>query len=231
MPFPRLLPFFSLLKLCLPIIHNPKTLNPFLALQVFLVLCIHSVPFSVYTLLASTWSFPLISSTLCVCVCVSNDLVYKNFSLMFSSCSLLPKNTLAFVGLCTRRDRDYRIGSNFWKLYVIRIGFALGELVSLVKVFRLEWVLFRCSECTTSYLLVGPACLWCLVLFSPKTLLPLCQALGAGQEFHGVFREFSSKKCKVCLVLSPLIWWPCAPLLFSHGLDPSQSSSRRLLRT
>jgi hypothetical protein len=70
---------------------------------------------------------------------VSNDLVYKNFSLMFSS----PKNTLAFVGPCSHRDRDYRIGSNFWKLYLIRIGFALGEPVSLVKVFRLEWVFYE----------------------------------------------------------------------------------------
>jgi hypothetical protein len=33
--------------------------------------------------------------------------------------------------------RDYRIGSNFWKFYLIRIGFTLGEVVSLVKVFRL----------------------------------------------------------------------------------------------
>jgi hypothetical protein len=40
---------------------------------------------------------------------------------------------LSFLG----RVRDYSIGSNFWKLYLIRTGFTLGELVSLVKVFRL----------------------------------------------------------------------------------------------
>jgi len=39
---------------------------------------------------------------------------------------------------------DYhRIGSNFWRFYLIRIGFTFDELVSLVKVFRLfrsEWI-------------------------------------------------------------------------------------------
>jgi hypothetical protein len=33
--------------------------------------------------------------------------------------------------------RDYCIGSNFWKFYLIRTRFTSGELVSLVKVFRL----------------------------------------------------------------------------------------------
>ncbi len=32
---------------------------------------------------------------------------------------------------------DYHIGPNFWKFYLIRTGFTLGEPVSLVKVFRL----------------------------------------------------------------------------------------------
>jgi hypothetical protein len=41
-----------------------------------------------------------------------------------------------FVGQCPR-DRDYCIGSNFWKFYIIRTSFTLGEPVSLVKVFRL----------------------------------------------------------------------------------------------
>jgi hypothetical protein len=38
---------------------------------------------------------------------------------------------------------DYRIGSNFWKFYVTRTGFTLGELGFLVKMFRLfklEWI-------------------------------------------------------------------------------------------
>jgi len=50
-----------------------------------------------------------------------------------------------FVGPCSHRDRDYCIGSNFWKFYLIRTSFTLGELVSLVKVFRLlrlEWIFF-----------------------------------------------------------------------------------------
>jgi hypothetical protein len=42
-----------------------------------------------------------------------------------------------FVGPCPQRDADYHIGSNFWKFYLIRTSFILGELVSLVKVFRL----------------------------------------------------------------------------------------------
>jgi hypothetical protein len=71
------------------------------------------------------------------------------------------------------RDRDYPIGSNFWKFYLIRTGFTFRELVSLVKVFRLfqlersfwvlrvwtQWV----SQCRASCLLAGPVCLWCLV--------------------------------------------------------------------
>ncbi len=54
-----------------------------------------------------------------------------------------------FVGPCPHRDRNYRIGSNFWKFYLIRTGFALGELVSLVKLFRLFRLerFFWCSEC------------------------------------------------------------------------------------
>ncbi len=47
------------------------------------------------------------------------------------------------MGSAPTRDRDYHIGSNFWKFYVIRTGFTLGEPVSLVKVFRLfrlEWI-------------------------------------------------------------------------------------------
>jgi len=43
----------------------------------------------------------------------------------------------AFVGPCPHRDRDYRIGSNFWKFYLIRTSFILGEQVSVVKLFRL----------------------------------------------------------------------------------------------
>jgi hypothetical protein len=59
--------------------------------------------------------------------------------------------TFSFVGPCPHRDRDrdYRIGSNFWKFYLIKISFTLDEPVSLVKVFRpfrMEG-LFWCSQC------------------------------------------------------------------------------------
>jgi len=44
---------------------------------------------------------------------------------------------VSFVGPCPHRDRDYHMGSNFWKFYLIRTSFTFGEPVSLVKVFRL----------------------------------------------------------------------------------------------
>jgi hypothetical protein len=47
-----------------------------------------------------------------------------------------PYDTL-LLGPVPVGDRDYSIGSNFWKLYLIRTDFTLVELVSLVKVFRL----------------------------------------------------------------------------------------------
>jgi len=55
----------------------------------------------------------------------------------------------SFVGACPHRDRDYRIRSNFWKFYLIRTGFTLGELVFLAKVFRLFSLEgnFLCSDC------------------------------------------------------------------------------------
>jgi hypothetical protein len=46
------------------------------------------------------------------------------------------------------RDRDYRIGSNFCKFYLIRTNFTLGEQVYLLevfKLFKLKWI-FWCSE-------------------------------------------------------------------------------------
>jgi hypothetical protein len=64
---------------------------------------------------------------------------------------------------------DYRIGSNFWKFYLIKTDFTLGDPISLVKMFRLEWIFLGVQSvdtvprCTTSCLLAGPACLWCLV--------------------------------------------------------------------
>jgi hypothetical protein len=76
-------------------------------------------------------------------------------------------------GLHPQRDKDYRIQSNFWKFYLIRIDFTLGDLVSFVKVFRLFELeqmfvgvqsVDTVGRCTTSYLLARPACLWRLVL-------------------------------------------------------------------
>ncbi len=56
----------------------------------------------------------------------------------------------------------------------MKTGFILREPVSLVKVFRLFRLELICfgvqsvdtvGRCTTSYLLAGSACLWCLVYF------------------------------------------------------------------
>jgi len=76
----------------------------------------------------------------------------------------------AFVGPCPHRDRDYCIRSNFSKFYLIRTSFIWGEPVSLVKLFRLfrlERIFLDVQSvdtggtCATSYLMAGPACLWC----------------------------------------------------------------------
>jgi hypothetical protein len=77
-------------------------------------------------------------------------------------------NAMRFVGPCACGGKDYRIQSNFWKFYLIKTGFTLGEPVSLVKMFRLfklEQMFFgvqsvdTAGRCTASYLLAGPACL------------------------------------------------------------------------
>ncbi len=47
------------------------------------------------------------------------------------------------LGPVPHRNRDYPIGSDFWKFYLNRTCFTLGDPVSLVKVFRLvrlEWI-------------------------------------------------------------------------------------------
>ncbi len=61
---------------------------------------------------------------------------------------------------------------HFWKFYLVRISSTLGEPVSLVimfRLFRLEWIVLvfrvwkQSVDVQTSYLLAGPACLFCLV--------------------------------------------------------------------
>jgi len=73
-----------------------------------------------------------------------------------------------FIGPCPHMDRDYHIGSNLWKFYVVRTGFILDKQVFWVKVFRLfrlEWIFFGVesvdtgNRCRTSYLFAGPACM------------------------------------------------------------------------
>jgi hypothetical protein len=58
----------------------------------------------------------------------------------------------AFVGPCPRRDREYRIGSNFWKFYIIRTSFILGDRFLWWNCLDcLDWNgFFWCSECGNS---------------------------------------------------------------------------------
>ncbi len=75
------------------------------------------------------------------------------------------------------KDRDYHIGSNFWKFYLIRIGFTLGDLVSLVKVFglfRLKWTFLafrvRTQEVDVQHLIyIGRANVFVIPCFKLST--------------------------------------------------------------
>jgi len=53
------------------------------------------------------------------------------------SAPLLNYHSFPVVGPWPHRDGDYRIGSDFWKFYLIKTDFTLGEPVSLVNMFRL----------------------------------------------------------------------------------------------
>jgi hypothetical protein len=93
--------------------------------------------------------------------CFANFVFMVSFCFVFSWFWVMGKinsSWFCFVLL------GYCIGSNFWKFYLIRIHFTLGEPVQM----RMD--LFGCSrvwtECTTSYLLAGPACLWWGLVFS-----------------------------------------------------------------
>jgi len=64
---------------------------------------------------------------------------------------------------------------DIWKFYLIRTGFTLGELVSLVKVFRmfrLEWIFFGVESVDTvvgrcrASLSIGRASVFVMPLFS-----------------------------------------------------------------
>ncbi len=80
-------------------------------------------------------------------------------SILWTCCSWL------FIRPCPlpHRKRDYCIGSNFWKFYLIRTGFTSAELVSLVKVFRLfrsERIFLWCSECRHSKWMYSILSIW-----------------------------------------------------------------------
>ncbi len=78
--------------------------------------------------------------------------------------ALSPQSKSAFVVITSYNGG---IGSNYWKFYLIKTSFTLGEWVSLVKVFRLfrlELICFGAQSvdtvvgrCTTSSLSIGRA--------------------------------------------------------------------------
>ncbi len=66
-------------------------------------------------------------------------------------------NSLGLMGLVPTRTWTIALDPTFGKFCLIRTNFILGELVSLVKVFRLfrfKWIVlvFRVGRCTTSSL-------------------------------------------------------------------------------
>jgi len=80
-----------------------------------------------------------------------------------------------FVGPCPHRDRNYCIGSNFWKFYLIKISFTLHELVSLVKVLLLliiivPFSIFFCIQILWSYSKSRSLLSTCLLRISEDTL-------------------------------------------------------------
>jgi hypothetical protein len=62
-----------------------------------------------------------------------------HFSFRFKSLPLQAEMTIHYLSMKEDNlfDRDDGIGSNFWKFYLVRMSFTLGEWVSLVKMFRL----------------------------------------------------------------------------------------------
>ncbi len=77
----------------------------------------------------------------CVCECLHElKKLFVSEGVFFSPQNCIWENH--FPPLQSLLDY-HRIGSNFWRFYLIRIGFTFDELVSLVKVFRLfrsEWI-------------------------------------------------------------------------------------------
>jgi hypothetical protein len=118
---------------------------------------------------------PSHGSYVCVCVCVC--IFFEGVSLIWHSIVSYKHN----IQKARVASRCYLKASNRYEKSWLATTFALDptfgsftllELVFLVQVFglfRLEWIFFFVQSvdtpvrCTTSYLLAGPACLWCLV--------------------------------------------------------------------
>jgi hypothetical protein len=118
----------------------------------------------------------------------------------------------------------------------------LSKLVSLVKMFRLfrlEWIFFgvwsvnRVSRCTTSYLLAGPACLWCLVLFAflaPVSCLVL--SCHVTKLFSHVTKLFShdtyAHSHQICWNVSFISLWEMSVYIIIYHLSKSLKRGQKV---
>jgi hypothetical protein len=108
-----------------------------------------------------------------------------------------PHLSLCFCMLVQRIGWGHCIGSNFWKVYLVRISFTLGEpnsLVKVVRLFRLERIVFgvpsvdTVARCTTS-LPIGRAsvfvmpCFYYFAIWTEKCTL-LLEDWGLGEWGH-----------------------------------------------
>ncbi len=102
-------------------------------------------------------------------VILARSFVRKEFTTFFTHQSPIVVRNFTRGSLWSKRLGHISLvgPSNFWKFYLIRTSFTLGQLVSLVKVFRqykLEQIFFgvqnvdTVGRCTTSYSLARPAC-------------------------------------------------------------------------
>jgi hypothetical protein len=125
--------------------------------------------------------------TLCVCHCLKTKKIslhcdvhvdISSISLHFFHPTTIPNYRTSLIAwvywaLPPKGHRDYCIRSNFRKFYLTRIGFTLGESVSLVKVFKLDQMFLvvqsvnTVGRCTTSYLLAGPERVCDTLCFQP----------------------------------------------------------------
>ncbi len=127
--------------------------------------------------------------------------------------------------VCWARGRDYCIGSNFWKFYLIRTGFTLDELVFLVKVFRmfrleLSFLVFRAKISLQSYF-AKFTCPVSQINFAKSWSSP-CYHLGILSRHLCTFAKLQSPHYHICfasLQFHNVIWLFCQIAKSTQCLD------------